>query len=75
MELAARHSAHGPLSGPGSAPMPVPVKGKTSTGKQAANRGRQLRYAEVGVAYAGVVARRPVKGSNAAVDSSAPFPH
>jgi hypothetical protein len=61
-EPAARRRAPGPLSGAGSAPLPTPVKGKTCTGELAANRGRQLSYAEVGAAYAGVVAGRPVKG-------------
>jgi hypothetical protein len=56
MEPAARRSAPGPLSGARSAPLPAPVKGKTSTGEQAAKSGRQLSYAEVGAAYVGVVA-------------------
>jgi hypothetical protein len=73
MEPAAGLSAPGPLSGAGSTPLPAPVKGKTSTGEQAANSGRQLSYAEVGATYAGVVAGRPVKGANAGVDSSAPL--
>jgi hypothetical protein len=52
MEPAARRSAPGPLSGTGSASLPAPVKGKTSTGEQAENSGRQLSYADVGAAYA-----------------------
>jgi hypothetical protein len=36
--------------------------------------GRQLSYAEVGKAYAGVVAGRPVKQANVGVDSVAPLP-
>jgi hypothetical protein len=50
------------------------VKPTASTGKQAASNGRQLSYAEVGAAYAEVVAGRPVKGATAGVDSSAPLP-
>jgi hypothetical protein len=56
MEPAARRSAPGPLSGARSAHLPAPVKGKTSTGEQAAKSGQQLSYAEVGASYAGVVA-------------------
>jgi hypothetical protein len=74
MEPAARRPAPGPLSGTGSAPLPAPAKGKTSTGEQATNSGRQLSYTEVGAAYAVVVAWRTVKGANAGVDSSAPLP-
>jgi hypothetical protein len=74
MELAARRPALGPLSGTGSAPLPTPAKGKTSKGEQAANSGRQLSYAEVGMAYAGFVAGRPVKGANAGMDSSVLLP-
>jgi hypothetical protein len=75
MEPAARRSAPGPLSGAGSAPLPAPVKGKTSTGEQAANSGRQLSYDEMCAVYAGVVAGLPVKGANAGVDYWAPLPN
>jgi hypothetical protein len=71
MVPAARRPAPGPLSGPESAPLPAPVKGKTCTGEQAANRDKQLSYAEMGAMYAGVVAGRPVKWANAGADSSA----
>jgi hypothetical protein len=74
MEPAARCPAPRPLSGAGSAPLPTPVKGKTSTGEQAANSDRQVIYAEVDAAYAGVVDGRPVTGANAGVDSSTPLP-
>jgi hypothetical protein len=50
------------------------VKSNASTGEQAATRGRQISYAEVGETYAGVVDGRPVKGATAGVDSSAPLP-
>jgi hypothetical protein len=75
MESAARRSVPGPQSGAWSVPLPAPVKGKTSTGEQAANSGRQHSNAEVGAAYAGVVAGRPVKGANAGVVSWAPLTH
>jgi hypothetical protein len=75
MEPAARRPAHGPQSGAGSAPLSAQAKGTfASTGEQAANNGRQLSYAEVSAVYAGVVAGRPVKGANAAVDFSATLP-
>jgi hypothetical protein len=74
MEPAARRSVPRPLSGARSAPLPALVKVKISTGEQAANSGRQLSYAGVGAAYAGIVAGRPVNGTNAGVDSSAPLP-
>jgi hypothetical protein len=84
MELATRRPAPGPLSGARSAPLPAQAKGcsaqgpvvlpTASTGEQAAFSGRQLSYAEVGAAYAGVVAGRPVKGATAGVDSSEPLP-
>jgi hypothetical protein len=83
MEPATRLPAPGPLSGAGSAPLPAQAKGSSvqgpvvlptaSTGEQAAFSGRQLSYAEVVAAYAGVVAGRPVKGATAGVDSSAPL--
>jgi hypothetical protein len=72
MEPAGRRSALCPLTGVGSASLPAPVKGKTSRVDEAANSGRQLSYAEMDAAYAGVVVGRPVKGANAGVDSSAP---
>jgi hypothetical protein len=72
MEPAARRLAPMLLSGAGSAPLPAPVKGKTRTGEQANNSGRQLSYAEVGAAYAGVLAARP--RSECCLDSSAPLP-
>jgi hypothetical protein len=50
------------------------VKPTASTGERAASTGRQLSYAEVGAAYSGVVAGRPVEGATAGVDSSAPLP-
>jgi hypothetical protein len=66
MEPATRRPAPRPLSGAGSVPLPVQAKGSSaqgpvvlpavSTGEQAAFSGRQLSYAEVGEAYAGVVA-------------------
>jgi hypothetical protein len=70
MEHTARRPAPRALSGAWSSP----VKRRNSTGEEAANSGRQLSYAEVGAAYAGVVAGRPVKGAKAGVDSSAPLP-
>jgi hypothetical protein len=42
MEPACTRSAPGPLSGAGTAPLPAPIKGKTSTGEQAVNSDRQL---------------------------------
>jgi hypothetical protein len=79
-----RRPAPGPLSGAGSAPLPAHANGSTaqgpvvlptaSTGEQAASNGRQISYAEVGTAYAGVVVGLPVKGKTPGVDSSAPLP-
>jgi hypothetical protein len=74
MEPAARRPARGPLCRSGSTPLLEPVKRKIFKGERAASSSRQLSYAEEGAAYAGVVAGRPVKGSNARVDSSAPLP-
>jgi hypothetical protein len=84
MEPATRRPAPGPRSGAGPAPLPAQAKGRyaqgpvvlptASTGEQAAFSGRHLSYAEVGAAYARVVAGRPVKGATARVDSSAPLP-
>jgi hypothetical protein len=84
LPLGARRPAPGPLSGVVSAPLPAQAKGSyaqgpvvlptASTGEQAAFSGRQISYAEVGAAYAGVLAGRPVKGATAGVESSAPLP-
>jgi hypothetical protein len=73
------------MSGDGYAPLPAEaegisaqdpaVKSTTSSGEQAASSSRQLSYTEIYAAYVGVVAGRPVKGANAGVNFSAPFPN
>jgi hypothetical protein len=71
MEPATSRPAPGLLSGAGSAPLPAQAKGSSaqgtvvkptaSMGEQAAFSGRQISYADVFAAYAGVVAERPIK--------------
>jgi hypothetical protein len=78
------NQAPGPMSGAGSPPLPTQAKGTpaqgplvkstASLGEQAASSDRQLSYAAVRAAYAGVVAGRPVKGATAGVHSLAPLP-
>jgi hypothetical protein len=84
MEPATRRPAPEPLSGTASTRLHAQAKGSSaqstvvkptaSTGEQAASSGRKRSYAEVGAAYAGVVAGRQVKGANSGVDPSATFP-
>jgi hypothetical protein len=84
MEPATRRAAPEPLPNVGSATLPAQAKGSSaqypvvkptsSTGEKAASSGWKICYAEVGAAYAVVVAGRLVRGATARVDSSASLP-
>jgi hypothetical protein len=63
-----------PAQAKGSSAQGLVVKPTASTGKEAATSGRQLSYAEVGEACAGVVVGRPGKGATAWVEGTARLP-
>jgi hypothetical protein len=83
MEPPATRPLPGPLSEAGSEPLHAEkegakvarVLGSAFTGEQAAKCSRQIRHAEAGAAYAGLVAGKMVKGSTARVNTLAMSPN